>query len=114
MYVSICSSAHPSGQIYTSIRPRRSTRVSATAAPRSHRREKRPGLFASWRHELHELFDCGESVVAAVSFHARSRTSGVAVVQEEGHTWTLRDGRVVRFEWGRDPPTALDAAGLRR
>ena len=70
-----------------------------------------PAAFESWRHELHELFDCGESVVAAVSFHARSRTSGVEVAQEEAHTWTLRDGKIVRFEWGRDLQTALEAAG---
>jgi ketosteroid isomerase-like protein len=69
-------------------------------------------VFEWWRHELHELFDCNESVVAAVSFHARSRTSGVEVVQEEVHTWTMRDGRVVRFEWGRDLQAALKAAGL--
>jgi ketosteroid isomerase-like protein len=29
--------------------------------------------FDSSRHELHELFDCGDTVVAAVSFRARSR-----------------------------------------
>jgi hypothetical protein len=28
------------------------------------------------------------------------------------HTWTLRDGRITRFEWGRDLKKALEAAGL--
>jgi ketosteroid isomerase-like protein len=68
-------------------------------------------VFDSWRHELHELFDCGESVIASVSFHARSRSSGVEVVQEEAHTWTVRDGGIVRLEWGRNLRTALEAAG---
>jgi hypothetical protein len=30
----------------------------------------------------------------------------------EAHTWTLRDGQIVRFEWGRDLQRALEAAGL--
>lgn len=69
-------------------------------------------LFDSSRHELHELFDRGDAVVAAVSFLTRSRRSGIELVQEEAHTWTLRDGRIVRFEWGRDVAAALEAAGL--
>jgi ketosteroid isomerase-like protein len=69
-------------------------------------------LFDSSRHELHELFDGGDAVVAAVSFWTRSRRSGIELVQEEAHTWTLRDGRIVRFEWGRDLGNALEAAGI--
>ena len=68
--------------------------------------------FDSSRHELHELFDGGDTVVAAVSFRTRSRGSETEIVQEEAHTWTLRDGRITRFEWGRDLATALKAAGL--
>ena len=69
--------------------------------------------FDSSRHELHELFDGGNTVVAAVSFRTRSRGSETEIVQEEAHTWTLCDGRITRFEWGRDLATALEAAGLR-
>jgi ketosteroid isomerase-like protein len=68
--------------------------------------------FDSSRHELHELFDGGDTVVAAVSFRTRGRGSETEIVQEEAHTWTLRDGRVERFEWGRDLARALEAAGL--
>jgi len=64
------------------------------------------------RNELHELFDAGDLVVAFVSFRTRSRGSEVEVVQEEVHTWTLRGGRIVRFEWGRDLEAGLEAAGL--
>jgi ketosteroid isomerase-like protein len=70
-------------------------------------------LFDSARHELDELFDGGDAVVAAVSFRTRSRRSEIELVQEEAHTWTLCDGRIVRFEWGRDLGAALAAAGLR-
>jgi ketosteroid isomerase-like protein len=69
--------------------------------------------FDSFRHELHELFDGGDSVVAWVSFCTRSAGSETEVVQKEAHTWTLRSGRIVRFEWGRDLKAALEAAGVR-
>jgi ketosteroid isomerase-like protein len=70
-------------------------------------------LFASPRYDIHELFDRGDTVVAALSFHAQGRGSGSEAVQEEVHTWTLREGRIARFEWGRDRDKALKAAGLR-
>jgi ketosteroid isomerase-like protein len=65
------------------------------------------------RHELHELFDCGDRVVAAVSWYTRNRGSHNELVQEEAHTWGLRKGRITRFEWGKDLEAALQAAGLR-
>jgi len=70
-------------------------------------------LFASPRYVIDQLFDCGDTVVAALSFHAQGRGSETAAVQEEVHSWTLRDGRIARFEWGRDREKALEAAGLR-
>ena len=66
---------------------------------------------ASFRHELHELFDLGNTVVTAVSRHAGRPSS--SEIQEEAHTWTLRDDKVVRFERGRNLKSALEAAGLR-
>jgi ketosteroid isomerase-like protein len=66
----------------------------------------------SW-HQLHELFDCGDAVVASVTWHTRSRGSHAELIQEEAHTWTLRDGRISRFEWGQDLAKALEAARLR-
>jgi ketosteroid isomerase-like protein len=65
----------------------------------------------SYRHELHELFDLGDTVVAAVSRHTGPASS--SEIQEEGHTWTLRDGKVVRFERGLNLEAALEAARLR-
>ena len=69
--------------------------------------------FDSYRHELRELLDCGDAVVADVAFYARGRGSDTEVVQDEAHTWTLRDGMIVRHEWGRDLEAALEAAGMR-
>ena len=68
--------------------------------------------FEESRHELRELFDCGDTVVAAVSWHIRSRGSERALVNNEAHSWTLRGGRIARFEWGQDLGKALEAAGL--
>lgn len=72
------------------------------------RRARQP--FPSYRHELRELFDSGDTVVASVSRHAGSASN--SEVQDEAHTWTFRDGKVVRFERGPDLETALEAAGL--
>ena len=63
------------------------------------------------RHELRELYDRGDAVVAAVSWHIRNRGSEKELVNEEAHTWTLREGRIARFEWGQDLGTALENAG---
>jgi len=71
------------------------------------------GAFETASSELQELFPAGDSVVAAVTFRARSRESGVELTQDEAHTWTVRDGQVIRFSWCRDLASALEAAGLR-
>src|SRR3712207_6490967 len=71
------------------------------------------GGFDSMSNELHQLFDAGDSVVAQVTFRARGGGSDHEVAQDEAHTWTFRDGRIVRFEWGRDLAAALRAAGVR-
>jgi ketosteroid isomerase-like protein len=65
----------------------------------------------SSRHELRELYDCGDVVVAAVSWHIRPRGGERELVNEEAHSWTLRDGKIARYEWGQDLGKALEAAG---
>ena len=65
------------------------------------------------RHELRELYDCGDVVVAAVNWHIRGRGSERELVNKEAHTWTLREGRIARFEWGQDLGKALDVATAR-
>jgi ketosteroid isomerase-like protein len=63
-------------------------------------------------HELRELYGGGDTVVAAVSWHIRSRGSSTELVNQEAHTWTFHQGRISRFEWGQDVGKALEAAGL--
>lgn len=72
------------------------------------------GDFDWTSNDLHELFDAGDSVVAQVTFRARSRRSEHQLAQDEAHTWTVREGRIVRFEWGRDLTAALEAVGPRQ
>jgi ketosteroid isomerase-like protein len=68
--------------------------------------------FEHARHELREIVGTGDVIVASVAFVTRGRGSASEVVQEEAHTWTFRDGKIVRFEWGRDLSAALEAAGI--
>jgi ketosteroid isomerase-like protein len=63
-------------------------------------------------HRPTRLFDAGSSVLAQVTFRGRGGTSGAELTQEEVHTWTFREGKVIRFEWGRDLAKALKAVGL--
>jgi ketosteroid isomerase-like protein len=68
--------------------------------------------FDQREHRLQRVFDAGDRVVAEVTFVGRGASSGAEVSQQEAHTWTFRDGRVVRFEWGRNLAHALKAVGL--
>jgi ketosteroid isomerase-like protein len=64
------------------------------------------------RHELLELYDCGDVVVVDVNWHVRGRGAERELINREAHSWTLIDGRIVRFEWGQDLAAALEAAGF--
>ncbi len=95
------------------VNPRYAVEPGTRKGPRAVARAMR-GFSEVWvesRHELHELFDCGDIVVVAVSWHTRNRGSERELVQEEAHTWTLRKGRIARFEWGTDLVEALETAG---
>jgi ketosteroid isomerase-like protein len=68
--------------------------------------------FDTVEHRLRQVFDGGDAVVALVTFHARGRDRGAELTQDEAHTWTFRNGKVISFEWGRDLRAALEAVGL--
>jgi ketosteroid isomerase-like protein len=74
--------------------------------------QKASESFDTVRYEVHDLYDAGDAVIGSVSFFARLGGSDTEVVQDEVHTWTFRDGKLARFEWGRDLKAALEAAGL--
>jgi ketosteroid isomerase-like protein len=66
----------------------------------------------SSRYELRTAEAHGETVVAEVAHSTIVRGSELRVEQAEAHTWTFREGRIIRIEWGRDISAARRAAGL--
>jgi uncharacterized protein len=67
--------------------------------------------FEEYHHEPNDFIPVGDKIVVSVTFRARGRESGAELRHEEAHLLSVRDGLVVRFEWFRDLPAALEAAG---
>jgi ketosteroid isomerase-like protein len=70
------------------------------------------GAFETYEHELGELVDLGDRVLAWTTFRARATTGGLQYEQAEAQIWTLREGLITRFAWYHDRAEALEAAGL--
>ena len=66
-----------------------------------------------WRAEVDRLESVGEQVVAVVRYAARGRGSGMEVEGSESALWTLRDGKVTRYEWFQGEGDAARAATRR-
>jgi ketosteroid isomerase-like protein len=64
--------------------------------------------------EPQELIEAGDQVVLLCTWVVRGRGSGLERRQPQGHVWTLRDGKAVRFRWFNDQAEALKAAGVER
>jgi ketosteroid isomerase-like protein len=61
-----------------------------------------------------EFIDAGERVVVVGRMRGKGKASGAEVDQFYAGIWTIRGGRVIRWELGyEDRRAALDAAGLR-
>ncbi len=69
--------------------------------------------FESYEHELGDVIDLGDRVLAWTTFRARTPTGGLRYEKAEAQIWTLRDGLVTRFQWFHDREEALRAAGLK-
>jgi ketosteroid isomerase-like protein len=68
-------------------------------------------MFAAYRNEPEEIVEVSErSIVVVVRSLARGRISGAAVEGRLAHLWTIRDGRVIRFQAFSTREAALDAA----
>jgi ketosteroid isomerase-like protein len=70
------------------------------------------GGWESWRIEPERFTPFGDRVAVELRYRARGRGSGVEVEGRMSALWTLRDGKVVRFEWFLAPTGALEAVGL--
>jgi ketosteroid isomerase-like protein len=69
-------------------------------------------LFEAWSDlgfVAEEIRAAGDKVAVIARAPAIGRASGAAVEWRGGHLWTLRDGRIVRWEVFDDPAQALQA-----
>ena len=64
-------------------------------------------VFGAARIETEQLVESGDRVAAVVSFEFHARGSGLEAATRQGHVWTIRNGKAVRFEWSSDPDRAL-------
>jgi uncharacterized protein len=67
----------------------------------------------SWRFEPERFAPRGDQVAVVLGYRARGRGSRVEVEGRLSTLWTLRGGKVVRFEWFHGADEALEAIGLR-
>lgn len=55
------------------------------------------------------FIEAGDRVAVIAEFRVRARGSGLETTAPQSHLWTIRDGKVARFQWWNDPRRALDA-----
>ena len=70
--------------------------------------------WAEYRTAIDEAFDCGDRVLLLQSSSGRLQGSRAEVRLAPGVVWTLRDGKVARFEVYTDRGLARRAVGLER
>jgi ketosteroid isomerase-like protein len=59
-------------------------------------------------------FDAEDRVVVPFRVHARGKESGIEVERRWAHIWTMRSGKVARFEVSLHPAETLKAVGLEK
>ena len=62
-----------------------------------------------WRADMEKAEAIGDRVVVVVRYRLRGRGSGVEIEGRESALWTVRDGKVVRYEWFHGPDDAAAA-----
>jgi ketosteroid isomerase-like protein len=70
--------------------------------------------YAEYRTEVEEAIDCGERVLLLQSSSGRLEGSTKEVKIAPAVVYTVRDGKIARFEPYADRAEALEAVGLRR
>jgi ketosteroid isomerase-like protein len=68
--------------------------------------------FESWRQAPVRMEAVGDRVAVETAATMVGRATGLEVDTSFGHVWTLRDGKVLTFEWFREPQQAFEAVGL--
>jgi ketosteroid isomerase-like protein len=69
------------------------------------------GPWDSYRIEIERAVDCGERVLVLVNAFGRLEGSEQEVALKSSEVWTVRDGRLVRWEAYLDRTEALRAIG---
>ena len=69
-------------------------------------------VWAEFRVQPERLIDAGDRVIVIETRYGRGAGSGVEVEMRSGVIWTLRQGKVIRWETDLTPEEALEAAGL--
>jgi ketosteroid isomerase-like protein len=67
----------------------------------------------TWQIEPERFVPAGDRVAVVLRYRAHWRVSGVDVEAHESALWTVRGGKVMRYQWFHGPNDALQAAGLR-
>jgi ketosteroid isomerase-like protein len=74
---------------------------------------ERDDVWEKFRIEAEEFIDAGDRVVVVGRLVAKGRGSGVEAESPTAQVFTVREGRVVRWEFGyADRADALKAVGL--
>jgi len=63
--------------------------------------------YSSLELEIEERIEAGDEVGLIASMHLTGRGSGIEFVERMGWLFTIREGRLARFEWSRDPEALL-------
>jgi len=65
--------------------------------------------FPVFAYSVATLEERGDRVIASATFRARSEAQETDISALRHHVWTMRDGKVVRFEWFNSREEALAA-----
>ena len=65
------------------------------------------------KQEIKEIFAIGDRVVARTDWGGKGRASGIDLRSDLTTIFTVRDRKIVKFEYFFDHAQALEAAGLR-
>ncbi len=69
------------------------------------------GSFEVLGIDLERVVETGDRAAALVNFRIRGRASGADASREQGMVFTVRDGKIVRFEWWPNHRDTLAAVG---
>jgi ketosteroid isomerase-like protein len=73
---------------------------------------ERAELLPAWHHDVSEIRDLGERVVAIGRVRVRGRESGAETESPFGYVVDFKDGKAIRIWSYLEPKEALEAAGL--